>query len=874
MLENSLLVASKSNKENSRAYSPNGAISYQTLKLVKDMKIRNNDVKSFPALRKATGLEPIAPDVTFNDSILTNMFNEDLQQVKCKFLIAVSMYNESAEHFDNTMIGINDNLAYFQNAGVSYEEILCIVIVDGLKPFLDSYRKHKAFFSQFFKEKMIKKRFRTKDVLKCKIPGQDEHDEFAHCFTQKVCFGENSLPLNFCLCIKQFNKRKLNSHLWFFGGFCRMIQPEYVMLIDVGTKPMPGSLFYLYEAMVCDPKLAGCCGEIAPYNYSMWKIVVPAQTVEYKLIHMLDKALESVIGFITVLPGAFSAYRWKALQGKPLWEDYFKSICHPELMDAFQSNIYLAEDRVLCMSLISKKGCDYKLRYVKASVAVTDVPDCLITLMAQRRRWINGSWFALINVLKNFPEVYKSSHNPFRKFLFTLQMAYYVINVIYTWFFVGGFCLSLVLAVRKHVATLNIKKYEGYIKGLELLIILYISLIMMIFIISLGSKPQRVRGFFKFISFFLGIYQLFVLYLIYISLKEIENDNNKIYVASGLASVIASYTIIIILSWETATIFKNVFHYLFLVPTYIHIFLIYSICNVHDCTWGNRPDTLSDEEKSRLEEFEDFRSRWAIIWALSNSGFAYFICWLDEYEKACSFYFLAVVSGMAFAILIPKTICGVLYIFIEYFKKTLKVDKIIPKPDFYDVPCIFNTIKSPELIWNEKSNNQNSLKKHQNNEVVPLVDISSTLIEDGYSSPIKYPEKKNLKERISRKKTKINSDSAKKPESGGKKKKKKLSKSDEKRAKKISHSKTIKNEKKDEKSLPPLHSKTCQIDSGKKTRKESGHNDESLKIGSLVDDKLNSRFNFNAGLDRLIEGLDGCAEEEKHEDKCEKTSFN
>lgn len=93
-----------------------------------------------------------------------------------------------------------------------------------------------------------------------------------------------------------------------------------------------------------------------------------------------------MIGYISVLPGAFSAYRWVALSGDPLWKDYFKSLCHPELMDAFHSNIYLAEDRVLCMSLVSVPGKNYILRYVRKSIAETDVPESLAVLMSQRRR--------------------------------------------------------------------------------------------------------------------------------------------------------------------------------------------------------------------------------------------------------------------------------------------------------------------------------------------------------------------------------------------------------------------------------------------------------------------------------------------------------
>jgi chitin synthase len=44
-------------------------------------------------------------------------------------------------------------------------------------------------------------------------------------------------------------------------------------------------------------------------------------------------------------------------------------------MNAFNSNIYLAEDRVLCLSLVAKENEDYVLRYVWKSVAETDVPE-------------------------------------------------------------------------------------------------------------------------------------------------------------------------------------------------------------------------------------------------------------------------------------------------------------------------------------------------------------------------------------------------------------------------------------------------------------------------------------------------------------------
>ena len=131
----------------------------------------------------------------------------------------------------------------------------------------------------------------------------------------------------------------------------------------------------MWECLKTESRIAGCCGEIRPMGNKFLNFVATAQTLEYKFAHIFDKSLESVCGYITVLPGAFSCYSWAALQGVPLWDDYFKSFKHPEVMNAYTSNIYLAEDRVLCLSLVAKETENYLLRYVRKSVAETDIPE-------------------------------------------------------------------------------------------------------------------------------------------------------------------------------------------------------------------------------------------------------------------------------------------------------------------------------------------------------------------------------------------------------------------------------------------------------------------------------------------------------------------
>ncbi|CAG9332980.1 unnamed protein product [Blepharisma stoltei] len=671
---------------------------YQPMKLVKEMTITQYENKEFKSLKGVSGLKWIEPDSNFRESIFRNLIYTG-QETKVEFLIVVSMYNEDMKNFIDTMQGISENLDYFVRAGIPTEKVCAVVIVDGINAFLETYNKQKRYFKQFFDEKKVKSFFRAENLLECKIPFENEDDEFAHCFMKTHYFGKSEHGLQMIFCVKQKNKRKLNTHLWFFGGFCEMLQPKYVMLLDVGTKPLDKSLFHLYEAMETDKRIAGCCGEITVMNPNFWNMIEMAQLVEYKITHMFDKALESVIGYITVLPGAFSAYRWDALQGDPLWEDYFKSICHPYLMDAFHSNIYLAEDRVLCLALTNKKSCSYLLRYVKNSVAETDVPGKLSNLIAQRRRWINGSWFALIDALRRAGVIYQSDHSFLRKFCFTVQMVYYFINIVFSWFMVGTFFLIFGMIMRRFF-----DGDQAPSAAAEWLIKAYEVIIIVIIYMSLGVKPRRVEKAFKLISYSYGIFMIFsLIMLLLFILQELNDFGWLLFLALG---GIAVFTIISFLNGSAITMAKGAFHFILMSPTYVNIFMIYAICNIHDCTWGNRPDQMNNEEKNRLEEFEEFRTRWVILWSFSNIIFGYYLNIVDEDSiqgSETSKWFIFGVAFSGSAVLIIRFFGALIYLIQEkFFKGKLKLKE--KKKNFPQRKSLY---KTEEYLQNILDTTQN-----------------------------------------------------------------------------------------------------------------------------------------------------------------------
>jgi cellulose synthase/poly-beta-1,6-N-acetylglucosamine synthase-like glycosyltransferase len=60
-------------------------------------------------------------------------------------------------------------------------------------------------------------------------------------------------------------------------------------------------------------------------------------------------------------------------------------------------------------------------------------------LVSQRRRWLNGSFFAAIHSTVKFHYIYRSSHSFWRKFMIHVELIYQTFNLIFSWFALVGF---------------------------------------------------------------------------------------------------------------------------------------------------------------------------------------------------------------------------------------------------------------------------------------------------------------------------------------------------------------------------------------------------------------------------------------------------
>ncbi|KAH9837347.1 chitin synthase [Rhodofomes roseus] len=547
-----------------------------------------------------------------------------------ELFIVMTMYNEDEVLFTRTMNAVIKNIAHLCSRNRSkmwgpngWQKVVVCVVSDG-------------------RSKINKRTLQVLSLMGCYQEGVAKDtvggkDVTAHIFefTSNVVVSEkgevskSACPVQIIFCLKEQNKKKLNSHRWFFNAFGPLVRPNVCVLLDVGTKPTGTSIYDLWKCFDKHSNVGGACGEICVdtgrYCWSILRSPLAAsQNFEYKMSNILDKPLESVFGYISVLPGAFSAYRYKALlngpDGKGPLASYFKGeTMHGGNSSAglFERNMYLAEDRILCFEIVTKKREGWILKYVKSAKAATDVPETVPEFISQRRRWLNGSLFATVHSTFHFWRIWTSGQNPIRMLLLQLEFIYNAVQLMFTWTSLANFYLAFYFLVSSATADNGSEgAFHWLSKGagtqvFEAFLKLYIALIFVIVVCSLGNRPQGSKWIYAFCMVLFGLCNILTLwcagYTVWLAVphtiagwedfpKLIQNNAAFRDIVVSLAATYGLYFIGSFMHFEPWHMFTSFIQYMFLLPSYVNILMMYAMCNLHDVTWGTKGDNGSAKD--------------------------------------------------------------------------------------------------------------------------------------------------------------------------------------------------------------------------------------------------------------------------------------
>ncbi|OBA20555.1 hypothetical protein METBIDRAFT_32538 [Metschnikowia bicuspidata var. bicuspidata NRRL YB-4993] len=540
-----------------------------------------------------------------------------------EIVVCVTMYNEDETSFARTMHGIMKNVAHLCSRSKSsiwgrdsWKKVQVIIVADGRNKINESVLQLLTA-TGCYQDNLARPYVNNRKVN-------------AHLFeyTTQISIDENlkfkgdekSLtPVQVLFCLKEQNQKKINSHRWLFNAFCPILDPNVVVLLDVGTKPDNHAIYNMWKAFDQDSNVAGVAGEITAMKGKGWinllNPLVASQNFEYKMSNILDKPLESVFGYISVLPGALSAYRYIALKnhedGTGPLHAYFKGedllTSHHERnskTNFFEANMYLAEDRILCWELVAKRNENWVLKFVKQATGETDVPDTVPEFLLQRRRWMNGAFFAALYSLRHANRIWQTDHSFTRKFWFCFEFAYQLLTLTFSFFSLSNFYLTFYFLTGSLILEDSLGNGGFWI--FTIFNYICICVLTSMFVASIGNRPQASKNIFKVLMILLTICALYALIVgLYFVITTIQKFGTGETSSSVFVSIVVSllatyglYTLTSILYLDPWHMVTCSLQYFLLIPSYTCTLQIFAFCNTHDVSWGTKGDSDPREDKT------------------------------------------------------------------------------------------------------------------------------------------------------------------------------------------------------------------------------------------------------------------------------------
>jgi len=556
-------------------------------------------------------------------------FSRSKQRGFMKVVFVVTMYAETPELLERTLKGIAHGVDQLVASGIlrSWDEACICIVADGLA-------KLPSETASWFEEVGIYSPVLMRAAAELQGNDQDAPKVALHCFEGIMQFS-GLCPSQTILLIKQENAGKLDSQRWAFNGIVERLFPNmpveireraearrdiqigtqhaeskcchkrrrlapcadeiraldrFLVTVDAGTEPKPGSIVNLLSPMRYDLRIAGTCGHMVPdrIGCSSLNPIVMSQVFEYEVGHILDKSMETMLGFISVLPGAFSAYRYDAIRREqwvnrtyqpvgPLVE-YFRPLTEAQESPAVL-NMGLAEDRILCFHLIAMPQQNHLLHYSKDAKAVTDVPDTLESLLQQRRRWNNGAFFAQLHALVHFRYIFtRTNHSWFSQVIFLFQAIIIMVQLLLTWFSIGLFYITTIFGCQSFTQDDLGEKFAEKIE---------VVLIVCVLAQLLAYYDRRMPGI-KWLHYIIAFaYTACLGCSVGLFIASQEMDGSLLQ----LAALLMPFAIIILFSalhGKLLTVTVVLPAYFLLLPVYIVLGHLYGFCHLHDVSWGTK----------------------------------------------------------------------------------------------------------------------------------------------------------------------------------------------------------------------------------------------------------------------------------------------
>jgi chitin synthase len=236
--------------------------------------------------------------------------------------------------------------------------------------------------------------------------------------------------------------------------------------------------------------------------------------------------------------------------------------------------------------------------------SLTRPSDSVPEFISQRRRWLNGAFFAAVYSLVQCRQIWQTDHTIPRKLLLCVETVYQFVQLLFTYFSLANFFLTFYF-VAGGLADPRVDPFGHGIGKIFFIILKFVCILLIAaqFILSLGNRPQGAHKLYLASMIICGVIMVYTSFtIIYIVIHQLTSDENEDGFTIGnnvftnlivsVTSTIGLYIVMSLLYLEPWHLITSSAQYFLLLPSYICTLQTYAFCNTHDVTWGTKGDNV------------------------------------------------------------------------------------------------------------------------------------------------------------------------------------------------------------------------------------------------------------------------------------------
>ena len=402
---------------------------------------------------------------------------------------------------------------------------------------------------------------------------------------------EPGLDLRLSLLVKAKNRKKFNSHEWYFRAFASMDLFKYIFCTDCGTVYDPACLQRLVEHMDNRPNTIVVTGR----QHVMTALDqdenerITLMGAWFRAVQLYDFAASvssfqgafSLVGFLPVIPGPCGLWRAGPDCVRAV-DDYF-AIVAPSTDDEHGSvglvagNMLLAEDRILSFTSVLSTG--KASEWVTSAIFYFEAEREPKQFLAQRRRWQSGTFFCYVYILWNARcLIFGSQHGCGAKVMYTFLMCLQAMSFIITAFTPSVFAG---IAAKMGQETDDSQLGTAFFGFGVFYMCVYVLFVLRHMCVAFDPTIVHLAIFTSLIMALVVVASVLLMYLADPAPLVLASVSVVTFLPFGLA-ISHSFDVFIMMVASFLPFF------LFL-PMFLCFFSAYASARVFDVSWGNRP---------------------------------------------------------------------------------------------------------------------------------------------------------------------------------------------------------------------------------------------------------------------------------------------